>query len=252
LALALAQMRRAARNFELSNLRARILRASAALNLTIQTLGEVDGEPIWLITPPNPCNRLVAAGFHGDEIAGPWGVLNYLEHAAIDNKPINISFLPIVNPTGLNSNTRTNKYEEDPNRGFCHSTLNSRSKEGDILFANIKRILELSSDGFLSLHEDSAAEEFYLYSFEEGKEPGHFSKRLGHAVAGILTTDNNSVVADSPAKNGIIFGDCDGSFEDFLFHAGVSRTACTETPGLLGFNTRVAANRILIDTLSIM
>lgn len=48
-------------------------------------------------------------------------------------------------------------------------------------------------------------------------------------------------------RNGVSFRQCDGSFEDYLFHEGVPYTACTETPGMEDINRRVEANTRLME-----
>ena len=54
------------------------------------------------------------------------------------------------------------------------------------------------------------------------------------------------MVEDSLVKDGLVFCKCDGSFEDLLFHEGIPRSACTETPGLLEINLRIVANAAII------
>ena len=54
---------------------------SAKRELAYQELGMVDSFPIILLTPQKTSNAkkiLVAAGFHGNEYAGVWGLINYL------------------------------------------------------------------------------------------------------------------------------------------------------------------------------
>ena len=54
---------------------------AAEHGLAYQELGIVDSFPIILLTPKTTSNAkkiLVAAGFHGNEYAGVWGLINYL------------------------------------------------------------------------------------------------------------------------------------------------------------------------------
>jgi hypothetical protein len=55
-----------------------------------------------------------------------------------------------------------------------------------------------------------------------------------------------AVIEGAPAADGIIYRYCDGSFEDWLFHEGVLRSACVECPGLLPLGTRIVAGAHLI------
>lgn len=97
-------------------------------NFETVTLGMIGEYPLLLLIPQKPKARkkhiLVAAGFHGEEIAGPWGIIKFLEEA--DGRlleSVNLSLLPLVNPTGFVRNQRMNQWDENPNRGFCHLEL---------------------------------------------------------------------------------------------------------------------------------
>jgi hypothetical protein len=220
-----------------------------------QKLGEIKGNPIFLLTPitlnKGP-NLLIAAGFHGDEPAGCWGVLRFLE--AVPQSfayNANLSFLPLVNPTGFRSCKRTNDWGEDPNRGFCHTNAveSELSREGLILMNHLDLLKSLARDGFLSLHEDVELKQFYIYTFENTDTPGPFSETLRAEEAKFFEPYPDGILDGGQVRNGVIFRHCDGSLEDFLFHEGVNRTACTETPGLSDINRRVEANMHIITAI---
>jgi len=49
---------------------------------------------------------LIAGSFHGEEPAGAWGILKFLHDInKNDINKINLSFLPLVNPTGVKNET---------------------------------------------------------------------------------------------------------------------------------------------------
>lgn len=76
---------------------------------------------------------LISAGFHGEEAAGPWGMLHFLSELQQDIfERINLSLLPLVNPTGFAKGHRFNKFGENPNRGFL------QPKEGEAVHLRLK------------------------------------------------------------------------------------------------------------------
>jgi hypothetical protein len=219
-----------------------------------KTLGYIDDWPIYIVAPSidiNKPNLLFAAGFHGPEIAGCWGIINFLENAPKRLfESVNVSFIPLVNPTGLELGSRNNKWEENPNRGFCHKSRNRNdvSQEGILLQENIDLIISLAKDCFISLHEDPDLEHFYLYTYEKQDAPGEWSKLIKNTLNTIFDpipkkmekTDFDHMV------NSTVFKCCDGSFEDHLFHLGVPLTATTETPGQKDLKKRIQANSTVI------
>lgn len=218
----------------------------------VKKLGVVGSEPLFLLQSrelKDGPNLLIAAGFHGEEPAGCWGIIRFLESASEDlTNSSNISFLPLVNPTGFRCGKRTNDWGQNPNQGFCHTGTGrpEPSREGLILMQHLPLIKSLATDGFLSLHEDIELEMFYLYTFEDSDVPGPFSEVLQAEEAKIFRPYPDGLLEGGFVRNGIIFRHCDGSFEDFLFHEGIPRTACTETPGLLDINERIEANANII------
>jgi hypothetical protein len=214
----------------------------------IQELGKVGEYPILLLTPKKSNegpNLLIAAVFHGEEPAGGWGILRFLQEVSPNIiASSNLSFLPIVNPTGFRTGRRTNDWGENPNRAFIHSDpeQSEPSREGRILVEHLPYIKLLAKDGFLSLHEDIEMEKFYIYTFENTETPGAFSEALRNEEQKYFQAYPDGLLEGGLVSNGVIFRYCDGSFEDMLFHEGIPRTACTETPGLLNIDSRIEAN----------
>ncbi len=84
--------------------------------------------------------------------------------------------------------------------------------------------------------------QYYLYTFEQADSPGPFTEALRSEENRFFDPCPDGIVEGTRVSNGVAFCHCDGSFEDFLFHSGVPRTACTETPGLLELDKRVEVN----------
>lgn len=222
----------------------------------IQELGKVGDDPILLLTPEKSTNGhhlLIAAVFHGEEPAGGWGILRFLQEVSEDVLlSTNLSFLPIVNPTGFRKGRRTNDWGENPNRGFIHNNpeQSTLSKEGHILVKHLSYIKDLAKDGFISLHEDVEVDKFYIYTFEDFEVPGPFSNMLRKEEQKYFQAYPDGVLEGGFVSDGVIFRYCDGSFEDLLFHEGIPRTACTETPGLLSIESRIRANTGIITAFA--
>jgi len=195
-----------------------------------EELGRIDDFPILFLTPkemdPTKQNFLIAAGFHGNEIAGPWGIANFLLSNEIN---ANVSFLPLTNPTGLSANTRLNSKDQSPNTGWIHG--GELSEEGKIIMHSIHKIFPTAVDGFLTLHEDHTNEQFYLYYFSDSKTvPKKINELLsiGSEHFGLV---EDGKYQDIPIKNGLVKNLHDGTFEDYLYHRDIPLSVCTETPG---------------------
>lgn len=219
----------------------------------LQTLGETNGLPLWLLRPAEigPGPRLLIAGtFHGEEPCGAWSILKFLmdEHDALEK--LNVSFLPLVNPTGFAAASRYNFRGENPNRHFAKGVKDSPplSLEGSLLVRHLDLLLTLGHDGFLSLHEDSSQTKSYLFTFEQAKTPGPFSRALLAALARHFPLLETGFYEECDVKDGLIFNDFDQSFEDLLFQSGVPLTACSETPCLCSPESRIACNVDVIVT----
>ncbi len=232
-----------------------IIDAGKQRGLISVNLGQIGHDPLLLLRAPvssdsRPC-LLLAGGFHGEEPAGCWGLLDFLKLAPNHLfERAAISILPAVNPSGLRKGQRRNVWGENPNRGFCPASTDQPepSREGAILLDNLPMLLEIGRDGFISLHEDNEMRSFYLFTFEKAESPGAFSLELKATEERYFPRVPDGMVEGSHVKEGIVFRECDGSFEDRMFHEGVPKTACTETPGLYPMDTRVDANHALAVT----
>jgi len=227
----------------------RILAYRNSLNCTL--LGLVRDFPLLLLTPklidPNLPNLLIATGFHGDEPAGCLAIKEILENELGEFAELtqfaNLSFLPIVNPTGIEAGIRTNYLGQDPNRGFyaLPGFPNSPSIEGEILLKNQTKLKYLAKDGFLSLHEDvDLSDTFYLYTFESLRAPGPFSYAMQLVAARHFSPPSDGIWEGARVKNGIIYRHSDTSLEDYLFKCGIPLTASAEVPAQNSLDKHVA------------
>ncbi len=226
--------------------------ATRRLQLQQHTLGTVWGEPLLLLTraAKNAAapRRLVACGFHGEEPAGPWGLLRFLQRVqAAQLDGVHLTLLPLVNATGFAAGTRFNAAGENPNRGFAGDGSTAPSAEGRLLMQHAARLRAASSDGVLSCHEDVMVDDAYIYAFERAPEPGPQAQRLLQANLRHFVQHPDGLVDGCRLQSGVIFNHHDGSFEDWLFGLGAAFAACVETPALQPFSQRVAAQADMIE-----
>jgi predicted deacylase len=214
-------------------------------NMKYTILGRVQSYPIILLSSdhidPDKKSYLIAAGFHGNEIAGTLGLLKYIETEKYSD---NLSFLPLMNPTGYMLKSRFNYAGDSPNTGYIHPEEGDHlSEEGTILMNSIESLIPLAKDGFLTLHEDYTNDKFYLYYFGENSEKELLD--CGGKVFGIV---EDGFYKDIPIKNGLVANRHDGTFEDLMFHKGIKRCVCTETPANANINQRIVVTVELIKT----
>ncbi len=227
--------------------------ASQRLGLQLTTLGSPLGQALVLASRrPAPRaaapRRLVACGFHGEEPAGPWGLLRFLQRTdplALD--AVHLSLLPLVNRTGFLAGTRFNAEGDNPNRGFLGADAGP-SAEGRVLLAHADTLREAGRDGVLSCHEDVLADKAYVYGLEHREAPGPFTQHLLQTNLRYFEQHADGKIDNCPVKDGVIFNQFDGSFEHWMFTLGVHAAACVETPALQPFEQRVAAQAEMIET----
>lgn len=213
--------------------------------LKMEHLGMIHDLPILLLTPkkimPEKKSFLVAAGFHGNEIAGPLGLIEYLK----SEKPeTNVSYLPLVNPVGFGFNSRFNAEGMSPNSNFIHEDTTSAglSEEGKLLMTNMHHLVTLAKDGFLTLHEDDTNNKFYMYTFGSNDKIRQMLE-CGQQMFGII---EKGFYKDIPITHGLIPDEHDGTFEDYMAHQSIPLVICTETPQKDDLVKRVTTNKNLI------
>lgn len=229
-----------------------LLERARSLGFAQHCLGELvpgaQQDRLWLLrrpaSRPGAARLLLATGFHGEESAGPWGLLAFLlqtSPALLDD--VELSLLPLVNPTGFRAGRRYNNWGENPNRGYPIARLTDipPSREGRMLLSHADRLVPAGRDGALCCHEDVGLHEAYLYSFEPGATPGAFSQALLKPLAAHFPVHPDGAVDGCPVHAGVVFNHHDGSFESWLVEQGAARAACIETPGQQPFATRVQA-----------
>jgi hypothetical protein len=235
----------------------KLIKVAREKNFDIISLGEIDGWPMFLLehyrektTGPNV---LIVSGFHGEEQAGPWGVLRYMELVPREVlHAVNLSFIPVVNPSGFRKGKRKNVFNESPNGGFRPEVEDDElSVEGKILMAHMGELKRLATDVFISLHEDGDMKEFYMYVYE-GDVPSELTKVLldvGVEHFGMLKDQKINEPGKGTTKDGLVVNEHDGSFEDKLREQGCAHSYATETPMKRPMDERIRCSVELIDAL---
>lgn len=210
-------------------------------NIKVVQLDKVIEYPILFIHPKELKDIptvLIAAGFHGDEISGPWSVLNFLEMYSYPEL-VNLSILPLVNPTGFNLSRRTNFWGQTPNRGYIKSYDFSKSSyEDEILKKNIDFIFKYGKDCLITLHEENE-ERFHIYTYGEKNRLDKKILKMGEDKFELVPEDRLKIGGFKVDGDGVRIDDNDGSFEHAMFVKGTKKTITTENPNRKPFKERV-------------
>lgn len=233
----------------------RFFAALAPLAYDTHDWGNIGPFPFYFCTPktydPARKNILVAGGFHGEEPAGNWSIVHFLETATPAELSLhNLTFMPLVNPTGFNAARRLNDWGGNPNEGFI-GDKRKISVEGALMVSHLPEIVQAAKGGFISLHEDSDFTECYLWLNAASDTPPPAAKAILDAqrrhfgiFSGKIEHRDSYVMIDK----GLGFNATDDSFETLLIQNGVPVTATPESPAhsSVPLEKRVACNRDVI------
>jgi murein peptide amidase A len=192
----------------------------------------------------------LAAGVHGDEPAGPWALLEFVESRSLDPRDA-YRMWPCTNPSGFAAGTRESADGVDLNRTFGRGGQSPEARA--ILTANRDRKFALSID----LHEDRDAAGFYCYEYGEGAigptviaelESGGFPidpLEATFATAGPLEDAHCSrargrIWAD-PFSEGLLLGGL--SYTLAIARHAARRALTFETPSSAAWQSRLAMHR---------
>ncbi len=233
----------------------RFFAAIAPLAFDAASWGKIGGFDFYFCKPrnhdPAKKNIMLAGGFHGEEPAGNWSIVHFLESATPEELAThNISLMPLVNPTGFHVGRRLNDWGGNPNEGFI-GDKRKISVEGELMVAHLGEILPAAKHGFLSLHEDSDFTEAYLWLNAASKNPEPMASAIRHAQEqhfGIFSGKIEHRDGFVFIENGLGFNATDDSFETLLINNGVPITATPESPAhsSVPLDKRIVCNRDVI------
>ena len=187
-----------------------------------------------------PAKRIyISTGIHGDEPAGPLGVLQLLREnrwpASAD-----IWLCPCLNPTGFTLNSRENAQGVDLNRDY----LSVKTEEIRAHIAWLEK--QPQFDVCMCLHEDWESQGFYVYELNPDNQPS-FAEAITKSVAEVCPIDMSPEIEERPAEGGIIRPTFDPRSrpqwpEAFYLYTNKTRLSYTvEAPSDYELKTRVAA-----------
>jgi succinylglutamate desuccinylase/aspartoacylase family protein len=229
---------------------ARCRELGKAHGFRLETYGESQGYPLIAMTKrtPGPRPRIyLSAAQHGDEPAGPAGLLRLLEEKRFDARA-NWFLCPLLNPVGLAKGTRENAEGIDLNRDY-RGTPRSNEVAAHVTWLQRQPRFDLA----LCLHEDWETYGFYLYELNPKALPS-YAESIVESVAKICPLQLTDVIEGRPAKGGIIRPDIDPATRELwpesvhlrLNHT--SRCYTTETPSVLPLEQRALAQCAAVET----
>lgn len=177
----------------------------------------------------------LAAGVHGDEPAGPWALLQVVEHGGL-RPEFSYRIWPCTNPSGLIAQTRESADGIDVNRTFGGDGTSPEASA--IVAANRGMTFDLSID----LHEDCDAKGFYCYEYGGAD--------LGRSVVAALASkgfpiDPLECMTPDGAQEAVALGGF--SYSLALARNGARRALTFETPSSAAWETRIAMHAAAVS-----
>lgn len=189
----------------------------------------------------------ISAGIHGDEPAGPSGLLAWAEENIALLRRLPVAIFPIFNPAGLALNTRADHRHIDLNRRF-HDASHPHIK------AWWKCVSDLTFTTGISLHEDYDAQGIYCYELYRNPRLCIAETAL-RACEHIIPRDPRPVIEGRPAKNAVIrrkkVPDMPGLPESVaLFMHNTKKTLTFETPSEFSLADRVNTHKAFLQSVT--
>jgi predicted deacylase len=192
-----------------------------------------------------PIQIALLSGVHGDELAGPAGLAEFLR--SLGREPwraagYDLWVYPVVNPTGLEEGIRENWAGKDLNREFWR---NSAQPEVKIIEAELEKG---QFDGLITLHADDTCEGHYGYSHGRAMEDSLLRPAL-EAAERVLPRDCRQQIDGFSASQGVI---CE-CFEGILSPPPTQHpqpfNLIFETPAKAPLELQIAAHVAAIDAV---
>ena len=142
----------------------------------------------------------IFAGVHGDETAGVFAAVRFLQELAQNPdraRGYEVYVYPLCNPTGFEDGTRHSRSGRDLNREFW---LGSREPEVGLLERQVRT---LRFDGLISLHADNDSPG--LYAFALGAQfTKHVIEPALREAEKVLPRNCDATIDNFTARNGLI------------------------------------------------
>lgn len=191
----------------------------------------------------------LSAGIHGDEPAGPLGLLE-LMRAGEFGGDADWTICPALNPTGLQSGSRDNADGIDMNRDY----LRRRSPEVGAHAAWLEG--RPAPELFLSLHEDWETSGFYFYEINLGEDRPERARAVLDAVVDHLPIEPGRSIDDHEVREpGWIYHAAEADLPKlwpeaiFLAKMGCPLSFTFETPSSVLLDGRVAGQVAVVKAV---
>jgi hypothetical protein len=204
-------------------------------------------------TGPGAPTVYISTGIHGDEVSGPFAILEMLRQPAFFSA-FEVTLFPMLNPDGLVRNLRENSTGIDLNRDY-------RTPKSPEVAGHIEALKTLGRfDGAMMLHEDYEGIGAYIYELND-EDPPDLGHKIITAMGHHVPIDMRPEIDEFPSHNGVIsrreIARLRGPIEDRpdwpeaiylnLHHTNLSYT--TETPKPFALEKRVRAQIAAVLTL---
>jgi len=221
-----------------------LIRATEGKSDLMQIGTEKDEQIFKVVINPKAKQTICfIAGIHGNEQAGPYGVLSFLESGYQVPSHKRVIIIPLANPIGFQKDKRENADNEDINRHFLDKELKGECK---ILWDALK---QENIDLLHTLHEDPSTDKFYLY-YTHHKKLAEDLRELAKKYFDIqekgeaLSKDEKQGQGDK-VHNGLVPLPhvVRGCLEDKAIIERAIPYITTESPGKVDLKKRIAYNK---------
>ncbi len=219
-----------------------------AAGLRMEVLAQAGKLPVYFLrtTPqPDPRTIYISAGIHGDEPAGPAGLIRWAEKSPARLRADPFLLFPCLNPWGLLNNSRGDAQGCDLNRTFANKRPPTPVRE-------LLRLIDRDRFALsLTLHEDYDATGFYVY--EVMRRAPFWGEQLLEVARPLIAIDARASIDRRRARAGLVRRQFKPQRfpampESILLHRRHSyRTFTTETPSEFALEERVAAHVAVIE-----
>ena len=195
------------------------------------------------INPKAKAKFCIVAGIHGDEIAGPYSILELLKKPKFFKKEICYQIFPLLNPTSFDLKRRFNDSGRDLN---CLNKKTLKSKNYKEIGLFYKEVKNENFEVFLSMHEDLDVDKPYQYIYES--DFNHIYRKLFKKER---KWKARKIYGDKTDGKGLVKNVHDHSLEDRLFSMNKAKISiATETPGKLSLERRINMNLKNIEVIN--
>jgi hypothetical protein len=193
-----------------------------------------------IINPKEKIKFCVIAGIHGEEIAGPFTILEMFKNPnKFFNKKIRYDIFPLMNPIAFDLKKR---YDDDNCDLNCLNRKILKSKKYQEIKSFNNSIRNEKFDALISLHEDLSNEKFYIYIFENQKNL-LYRDMINSTQKIVEIWKEKTIYGNISDGNGLIINIHDQSIEDRLYCQGRAKISlATETPGKMPLEKRIKIN----------